>query len=143
MVFGIGEGKIDIIIDRLSYIQGDKVAGKVRLGISSPKKANGVRLELRVERTAGSGKNRRTEVLHSFVLELDKEKEYRGNEEYEFEVVLPKLQAPQKPDGILGNIVDIAQAFGAVASPPRWYLKASLDVPMSIDITKQVQLSVQ
>jgi len=142
MVFGIGEGKIEIILDRINYSPGDTVKGTVKLELKSPKKAKELRLRLWGERTerVGTKNSEKKRVIHEFTLTLDGEKEYSSGE-YPFEIALPKIAEP-KLEGTLGGIVGIAQSLGMTASPVRWYLKASMDLPMSLDISKTVQLNV-
>ena len=74
------------------------------------------------------------------MLNLDGEKEYSSCE-YPFEIALPKIPEP-KLEGTAGTIVGIVQGLGLTPSPIRWYLKASLDLQMSLDISKTVQLNV-
>ncbi|MEM3555743.1 MAG: hypothetical protein QXF56_03440 [Candidatus Micrarchaeia archaeon] len=142
MVFGIGEGRIEITLDRVNYSLGDTVKGTVKLELKSPKKAKELRVRLWGERTRSkSGKHSGgKEIVHEFTLRLDGEKEYSSGE-YPFEIALPKLPEP-KLEGKVGDILGVAQTLGLVASPPRWYIKATLDLPMSIDISKTIQLNV-
>ena len=146
MVFGIGEGKISVVMDKVNYSLGDTVRGTVKLELSSPKKAKALRLELWGEREGGSRKvgkttTRQKETVHKFALNLDGEKEYKS-QEYPFEIALPKTPEPQKLEGAAATIIGVAQSLGLTSSPIRWYLKASLDIPMSIDISGTVQLNV-
>lgn len=140
MVFGIGEGKIEIILDRVNYSLGDTVKGTVKLELKSPKKAKELRVKLWGERSRAGKSKSNKEIIHEFTLRLDGEKEYSSGE-YQFEIALPKLPEP-KLEGKVGEILGVAQTLGLVASPPRWYIQASLNLPMSIDITKTVQLNV-
>ena len=146
MVFGIGEGRIDIVADKVNYSLGDTVRGTVKLELNSPKKAKALRLELWGEREGGyekvgKGTARKKEMVHKFTLNLDGEKEYT-NQDYPFEIALPKMPEPQKLEGAAATVVRVAQSLGLTPSPIRWYLKASLDIPMSIDISRTVQLNV-
>jgi len=51
MVFGIGEGNIEIVLPKMNYTYGEKINGKVVLTLNQPKNAKGLRIELRAERS--------------------------------------------------------------------------------------------
>lgn len=143
MVLGIGEGKIDVFLDKNTFSNGETIRGRLKLELIGSKKAKELRIELRAERTVSSGRGkRRNEIVYSFVLVLDGEHEYNGAKDYNFEVSLPKMETKVKPTGILGTFADITQFIGFGASPIRWYVQASLNMPWSFDITKKVQISV-
>ena len=142
MVFGIGEVKIDIITDKMNYSMGDSIKGKVVLQLNVPKKAKELRLRLWGERTHYSNKGaQRKEYVYDYTLTFDREKEYT-NSEYPFEIALPKMPLGQQPTGLLGEIIGAAQAMGAAPTQVKWYLEASLNMPMSLDITKKIQLNI-
>lgn len=144
MVFGIGEGKIEIMPEKMNYSYGETVKGKVKLELKAPKKAKELRIMLTGERSAPSlGRRRGTErqTVHSFKLVLDGEKEYSSGE-YDFEIKLPAMPTAKRPEGVAGTLTDVAQVLGAVPGPIRWYLDASLSMPMSLDITKRVQINI-
>ena len=144
MVFGFGEGKVDIKLERNNFKKGEAVKGKVVLELGKPKKAKELRVELVAEREAyvleRGKRRRRKETVYSYPLRLGGEKEYASGS-YDFEIAIPDLAQAEKPGGMLGEVVKVAAMFGG-PSAPRWYLKASLDVPMSMDITKEVQINV-
>lgn len=139
MVFGLFEGnKINITLDKPSYRYGEEIAGRVVLDLKQPKKAKGVRIELylqyetmrTVTRTRGrpprsyTAQERRTEKTALQTLQLDGEKEYSGHLEYPFRFVCQHT-----------NVVGFSRMDG-------WYLDASLDVPMSVDVGKKVRLNI-
>jgi hypothetical protein len=148
MVFGIGEGKIEIETDKQSYSAGEKVKGKVRLTLNQPKKAKGLRLKFYGERrvqnvSMGSRGGTSTRIVQEYPQEitLGGEKEYpAGMTECDFEFTLPSPQraAPQGDNPLAG-------VFGMLVGDPWanvvWYLDASLDLPMSLDINKKMQIS--
>lgn len=142
MVFGFGEGSIDVKLEKLSFSAGETILGKVFLKVDKPKKARGVRVEFFGERTVGHGKNRRTERVYSFSLNLSGEREYLGAFEYPFEIKIPSdVGSKQLSNDLLGTAANLASVFGGV-SPTRWFVSASLDVPMGMDISKKIQISV-
>lgn len=142
MVFGFGEGSIEIRLEKLSFSAGETIRGKVFLKVDKPKKARRVRVEFFGERTVGYGKNRRTERVYAFSLDLSGEREYVGAFEYPFEILIPSdAGSKQLPNDTLGTIMNVASVFGGV-SPTRWFVSASLDVPMGVDISKKIQISI-
>ncbi|MEM2138497.1 MAG: hypothetical protein QW568_05395 [Candidatus Anstonellaceae archaeon] len=140
MVFGLFEGnKIDIVLDKPSYKFGEEVTGKVIVALKKPKKAKGVRIQLylqyetmrTVTRTSGrpprtyQAQETQTERTAQQELTLDGEKEYpAGRFEYPFRFVCQNVQ-----------VAGFAQVDG-------WFLNASLDVPMSVDVSKAIRLNI-
>ena len=141
MVFGLGEGRIDIVLPKHEFSQGEKINGTVKLELKQPKKARELRLVLRAVRRRSGRRRKQVEVLHSSEVVLGGEKEYQSKE-YPFEVTIPKLGLPKAPEGILGSVAGEAQAMGFGPGPVRWYLSATLDISMSFDISKKMQLNV-
>ena len=141
MVFGIGEGNIEITLDKMSYSPGDKIKGIVKLELKSPKKARELRVEMIAEKAVRKSPDKaaHNEIVYKFPLKLDGEKEYSGGE-YPFEIAVPNFAAP-KLEGLAADIVGIAQALGT-ASLVRWYVQATLDLPMSLDIKRKVQINL-
>ena len=155
MVFGIGEGKVDIVLEKLNYSPGETIKGTVKLQLNSPKKAKELRVRFWGERnvrttsrTFDSASHKsverpttRKDIVYEFKLTLDGEKEYTGGE-YQFEIAVPKIPEPPKLEGTAAMLVGIAESLGAAPSPVRWYMNAILDLPMSFDINKTVQINV-
>ncbi|MFH0955590.1 MAG: hypothetical protein V1777_05790 [Candidatus Micrarchaeota archaeon] len=144
MVFGIGEGKIDIKLAKFQFASGETIAGTVTLQVNNPKKARGVRIEFFGEQITGYGKNRRLSRVYEFSLNLDGEKEYFGYKEYPFQITIPQnLFAPKTDtEGVMGTVLQAAQMLGAWPQPVQWYLAASLDLAVSFDISKKIQLNI-
>lgn len=141
MVFGLFEGnKIDIQVDKPHYQFGEEVTGKVVLDMKGTKKANQVAIQLYFEyvimvpvvKNMGNPPRQvnttdaRTQRTMAHVLSLDGKKEYGpGHFEYPFKFTLQNTQ-------IAGGYM---RANG-------WYLDASLDVPLSVDVSKRVLVNV-
>ncbi|MFH2106039.1 MAG: hypothetical protein ABII22_02165 [Candidatus Micrarchaeota archaeon] len=150
---GFGEGKIGITIKDPNVKKGSKIKGEVVLDLPKPKKANELRVEIRAERQVKRVEIKPgqtpttttdTEVLYSFALTLDKEREYTSKK-YPFEIAVPKLNIspPAAIPGMGGAGSFMAGRIGTPsATPVIWRLKAILDVPMSMDITKSIQINV-
>lgn len=139
MVLGIGEGKLDIKINNYNFKYGETIKGQVFLELNQPKKAKQLRIVLTAERKQYSGKSTKTITVHRVFISLDGEKEYRTST-YNFEIKIPAYEEKQLPEGLLG---DITKAISALSNTSlRWYLDASLDIPMSMDVSKKIEINV-
>lgn len=151
MVFGIGEGKIDIITEKQSYANGEMLKGKVMLNLNSAKKAKGLRIQFYGERTerkthfsgGRSHSSSSTERIMAQEIKLDVEKEYpAGSKDYDFSFQLPTLQKPGSGgDGIFGAIAGIFSSMTDPYANVQWFLDSSLDLPMSFDISKKQRVN--
>ena len=167
MVFGIGEGKIDILLDKMNFTEGEYIKGKVKLELNEPKHAKELKIELTGEqtfetkrletntrrmRTYGSTYRtvRETRTVYSFPLVLGQEKDF-GSGDYPFEIAIPKLSQPKQQEGpqfgndLLGTLgkIAIAAVTGEKREyPVKWFLRVSLNVPMSFDLNKKLQINV-
>ncbi len=135
MVLGIGEGRIEIMTEKFSYGSGETLMGKVILQVNAPKKARALRIQfygVRKLHSYSGGKHRtRTETIMKQELVLDGEREHQtGTTEYPFEFRLPSIP---RPVGGGDALVNLADPYGDV----KWYLDASLDIPLSFDINKK------
>jgi hypothetical protein len=138
------KGKINIAIQKTSYVPGDIISGNVALTLKKPVKAREVSISLIGEEitTGGGGTvcrgggrtssgvgtmgcgagSTRIERIYDFKQQLDGEKEYTQGREYRFEIKIP---------------ADIP-----VARHLRWYLSAKLDIPGALDINKKVDITI-
>lgn len=154
MVLGIGEGSIEIATERQAYKPGETVRGQVRLTLSAPKKAKQLRLSFYGERkhttsthkhTRGHGhRHTSTERIYEQAITIDGEKEYpAGTTSYPFELRLPDMPGPSTAgEGLLGSIAGYIANMSDPVKNYSWYLDASLDVPMSFDIGKNMRLNL-
>jgi len=166
MVFGFGEGSIDIAIPKTTYSFGETIEGKLALKLKKEKKARQLKITVFAERevvrtrTDCSRKNSfggsatyqetETETIFSCDFVIDGEKTYAPpGAEYQFKAQLPgKDVMPQAPEqiqgsGLMNTLMNASIAMSAASQKPaKWYLKATLDAP-GIDINKTVQISVQ
>lgn len=142
MVFGIGEGKIGLELNTHEAAAGGKISGTLKLELPAPRKAKELRVEIIGERREMHNGKRRTVRVYEFKKPLGGEQEYTSGE-YRFELPVPQQarQGPLPQEGALGTIVGLAKAFG-VGAPIEWYVVGVLDIPMSFDISKKVQIAV-
>ncbi|MFH0922961.1 MAG: hypothetical protein V1811_02790 [Candidatus Micrarchaeota archaeon] len=152
MVFGLFEGGIELLTDKTSYAFGETVTGKIRLKLKQPKKANALELRFYGEKSKGvavslgSSSNRAgsnaPERIAEVRITVDGEKEY-FNQEYPFEFALPKQNPVGLPDSEFAKTaIQVVAAFSGGTINVKWFLEAHLDLPMSIDISKKIQLTV-
>lgn len=140
MALGIGEGKIDVNTEKQTYGQGEILKGRVILQLNSQKKARALRIRFYGECRRRTGKGSSTERIYLQELILDQEKEYpAGMKEYDFQFQLPTIPKPQtmQGSGIVEFAANVAAAFLDPYANVKWYLDASLDIPMGIDVNKR------
>jgi len=136
MVLGIGEGSIDLTLDKQSYVAGETINGTIRLNLPKPIHSKGITAKFYAE--IKSGKHRA--VAYLTTVQVSGEKDYsQGGPLYQFSIKIPLEVIPPKPEpGILGAFVNILQhrhIFG-------WYVVATLEVPMGIDMDRKIQITV-
>jgi hypothetical protein len=147
MVFGIGEGKIEIILPKTNYSGGETIKGKLVLTLNQPKKAKGLRVELVARQKqkqrshSAKGGDIITEVdVFRFPSQLKGEGDFSSSE-YEFELKVPDVPgaSPAPKLELIPGVLSIGAPSGY---PMMWRVTASLDLPMSLDITKTVPITV-
>lgn len=142
-------GSIDIDIPKTNYTSGEIIKGKIVLKLDAPKEARELRIKLIAlqKKTTSDMKGRRTSsdvCVYEEKRVLDGKKTYSDRMEYEFDIKVPQSAAPQpqqQPSGALGAVIGIMGALGMI-QPIRWYLDATLDVPMAFDIHKSIQVYI-
>ncbi len=148
-MFGLfNKGKIEIKIDNYNYSPGDVVEGQIKLILKKPFHARGlfIRLLCKEKISQGHGTHRSTRHITAFNFKqiIDGEKEYspaQGQLTYEFKIKIP-VDVNKKIEGTLGKFIDITSQLSGRRSMKKWYLKAYLDLPMKIDISKKVQINL-
>ncbi len=143
MVLGIGEGKIDLELDSHDVSSGGDISGSLTLELNSPKKAKELRVELVGEQwQTRRGKKKKVRV-YQYKEVLGGEKEYTGGE-YRFQLQAPvKTEIEKKAqEGVAGAVLGAAKLLGAV-NPVEYYVIGTLNLPMSLDINKKVQIAVR
>jgi len=144
MVFGIGEGSINIVVGKTAFQRGETITGKVILTLGQPKKARGLGIVLIAEREtwrndARGHRTKNTETVFSSPLRLGEEKEYpAGQSTYEFSMAVPDLPLPT------GMNVNLGPLSFTIGGPPpiKWRLESSLDIAMSFDINRKLPITI-
>jgi len=147
MVFGFFDGKMELKLDKgVNYSFGDTITGKVLLKLNKPKKARELRVEVkwietRMERSGGRNRSRTIELFKNEV-KIDGEKEYaKGDHEHTFELALPSADPSPKAEGALGAAFGVMKSLSGISR--KWKVRAALDIPMSTDIGKDIQINVK
>jgi hypothetical protein len=158
-MLGIGEGKIDVQINKYSFAPGETIGGTISMQLKKPIKARGLIASLIGERTVrrntGKGTTTTTEKVFEFKYPVDGEKEYPASTplNYMFSIKIPP-DAIGTPAGgapaAVGVAMDLARAFipgmggmrYSTDSPVRWYVLVRLDMPWSFDISKKIQINI-
>lgn len=137
MVIPLGV-KLEVSIDKKQYLPGETVKATMRLNASQPKKARALKIALLGEEwvrvSCGSGKSRRRKneaiPLHKKEIIIGKEKEYSSMiRNFEFEI--PKEALPTIQPYMTKKETATGRSNGAGL---RWYVKATLDIPLSLDV---------
>jgi len=156
MVFGIGEGKVNLQLNKTQFSQGETISGNIQLELKKPKQAKRMFIEFYGEQkqrtrtggiAMGIGRSTRpsktrtdTVRIFEFSQDLDIEKEYAGNETYSFEIKIPTDLLARRPEGAVGTMMDVAKMLGGIYAP-KWYVRAALDVT-GLDIAKRIQINI-
>lgn len=148
MVFGIGEGKIELELSGTDVASGGTIKGKLKLELNKPKKAKELRVELigeqwQKKRDARGKMVRKKVQVYKSKKVLGGEQTYESGD-YEFELKAPvKTELEKKAEeGVAGAILGAARLLGAT-SPIEYYVIGTLDLPMSMDINKKVQVAIR
>ena len=154
MVFGFGEGNINIFLNKTTFTFGETIEGKLQLTLKKEKSARMLRASIVAEKqttqyrtpmgnAASRGSN--TIVLFKTDAILDGEKVYAPpGGEYPFKLQVPTQGAlPPEIQGTLGTALKALQFLGGQTSQVKWFVEAVLDIPNGIDVRKRVQISIQ
>lgn len=132
MVLGIKEGSMEIILPKRNYSSGETVKGQLVLKLDQPKSARGLRVELRAEQKSAmvpKGTAIAPNVVYNTVVQVKEEGSFT-NSKYNFELPLPKSAQEAVKEKATGT------------DPVRWYVTASLDIPLAFDITDRKEITI-
>jgi len=132
MVLGIKEGSVEIVLPKRDYSSGERIKGRLVLTLDSPKKARGLRVELKAEQK-GAAAPKGTVVVPNVVFDLVSEVKGEGtfnSSKYDFELQIPKSAQDAVKDKATGT------------GPVRWYVTASLDIPLAFDIKDRKEIFI-
>jgi hypothetical protein len=166
MVFGIGEGSLDITLDKQVYSPGETITGKVKLNLNGPKQAKSLIVEFHgeiVKEVFVRGSHGRTNTSEQTIeicttqQQLATEKTFQNGEEYSFSLQIspqalnsPEMQPPKAPDmsqyGVAGQLIGALGAMNMrvpqIISGPTFFVSAKLDLPMAMDMNKKIMVQI-
>jgi len=145
-VLGIGDGEIEIVLDKKEYSPGDAIGGKLLFRLESPVRARGVKLELYGERKEMhkhyTGKYASSHPVFVRVFHekraLTSKKSFKDRDELPFSFKLPGgALFDVKKRGVLADI------FASLEPKTEWYIMATLDIPLAFDISSKARVNVR
>jgi hypothetical protein len=143
MLFGLFDailppGKMELTINKNSFLRGEKITGHAKLTTSRLIKAKGVFARLYATRRVKTRNSYTTKTVYDFSKPLEQgAKEYSAGE-YNFELTVPGSQ--QRREGVIGAIQEIASILSSTGVS--WYVEAKLDIPGGVDVSKRIQIKV-
>lgn len=150
-MFWFSKGRIDLTLPKFSYLPGEAIPGSLVMQLKKPLQARGVIVGLYGEERRETYRNGRrttkTHRIYEFKFPVDGEKEYAAGTplSYTFQIVIPPdlLSQQQQPmEGALGMLAEAAKMLSRNVRQVRWYVRAHLDVPSGLDVSKEVQIQI-
>jgi len=131
MVFGLGEGEMEITLGPTTFTPRETINGKVKLKLPKAVAARSLVVEFYGE--ADSGK--KFEKVYRVSQQLGEERTYKNGESLSFSLSIPENAAAPAAQGTFGAIHDMF-----VPKPHSWFIEAKLDVPMAPDINARIMV---
>ncbi|MFH1587865.1 MAG: hypothetical protein ABIA76_00825 [Candidatus Diapherotrites archaeon] len=133
-----------LILDKTNFKFGETIKGKAFLDLKEATKARGVRAVFygEEETTSYSSKGGKTSIrrVNEIKIMLEEgEKDYR-TKEYEFEIGIPQYTPINT--GAKIDLGLLSLNLGGKTSTVKWFIEASLDIPMGFDVSKKIQLNI-
>lgn len=139
MVLGLDRGYLTVKLPKHRYKLGEEITGTVLIRLKEATVAKELRIELIGERQRKRGQTKQFYVKKKTIRQ---EGSFR-NSESQFSITIPdNLQLDNIPEGTLGNALKVARSIGIIPGPPRWYVKAVLNVPMAMDTSSKEEISI-
>src|SRR3989344_5226021 len=156
-LFNFGIGGIELKLEKYEFVPGEVIKGHVSLKLKKPIKARQLKIALfgtretrqhskvvvfGVRMRSGAGSSYSKDYVFNFEKPLDGEKEYLQGE-YDFELKIPAnvLEGPYG-SGALATVAKTAQFLGGALTNIKWFVEASLDIPMGLDVRKKIQINI-
>ncbi|MFA6328468.1 MAG: hypothetical protein WCY41_03410 [Candidatus Micrarchaeia archaeon] len=131
MVFGLGEGEIEITLGPTTYTPNETLNGKIKLHLPKDIRARELRVEFYGEMERGS----KVERAYRAVQKLGGERTYKDGDVFVFSLAIPTQAMPSEAQGTFGAIHDLF-----VPKPRNWFVHASIDIPMAPDINSRISV---
>lgn len=138
MVFGIGDGDINIWLPKTTYQPGELVQGKITISLKNPREGRELRVDVygESEETEFKINHTRAYILRQMVAG---ERTYKDGDTFEFSFILPANIGKKKAGGLhLG-----AFQHYTGEKPSKWFVQAALDVPLFFDISHRIGIKIK
>jgi len=145
MVFGLGKGKIEVLLEKYNFSPGDTIKGRITLKLKKPIRAKALKVGLVGEKKTtqyGTSSTSQSKThFFDFEMPLDGGKEYLEGD-YNFEIKIPANVLQAQPGGAVGDIVKGIQLLSGKDVRISWHVIAKLDIPSGLDVSKKVQVNI-
>jgi len=131
MAFGLGEHEIEITLGPTTFTPRETINGKIKLHLSEPIAARGVKVEFYGEVERGA----KVERVFRANQALGGERTYKDGEVFVFSLPIPEQATPPEAQGTFGAIRDLF-----VPKPRNWFVHASMDIPMAPDVNSRISV---
>lgn len=146
--FGFGRGKTKVILNKTSYLFGEKIQGNLEINLKKPITTNFTEVTLKLERRTtklrDGKKDVDTDILHEDKVRLANEENLpAGLKTIPFEIQIPPVNLPAfMNSGLIQAAGTIGMLLGTKVEFV-WTVKGHVDVPKAIDMrSKKVYISV-
>ena len=156
------KGKIDILLPKTGFTYGDTITGTLALRLKKPVNARELVISLIGEQKTtsravvpgqtGTTSSTQTVKIYDFKLQLDTEKEYSGDRDYDFEIQIPGnmtgagAQGLEMPGKLAQGLKMVHTAAAMMGKVPfqriKWYLSARIDVRGGLNISKKADIVI-
>jgi hypothetical protein len=153
MHWGFWKGKMEIDLKKRSFKPGENIEGTVSFELKKPALARGFFIQLKGEEIiktrrhggdSGTSTHTETVTICDVKEKLDGEREYH-RESFPFKIRVPsnvmKEGRESALEGAIGGVVEVLSGRSE-RSEFKWYVKAKLDIPKGIDVSKTEKISV-
>lgn len=146
--FGIGRGKIKVILNTTSFVFGEKIKGNLEIKLKKPISTNFTEVSLILERRTtkmrDGKKSTDVDILHEDKVRLANEQQLNpGIITVPFEIQIPKADFPKFVNaGLVQTVKTVGMLLGTSVDFV-WSIKGHVDVPKAIDMrSKKIRISI-
>ena len=148
MVFGIGEGKLELALNGTAFSPGQAITGRATLSLNQPEQARELRVEfygeIQMNRSPTSGfqhsSRKYTKRIFEAKQQLSGERTYSSGESFDISLPIPSISSNSPVPTEAPQFV--RSLFDMFAPKPRWFVEATLDMPNKFDISKKIQIQL-
>jgi len=145
------KGKITLTLNKMEFTPGETITGTINLRLKKPVEAKSLNVGLigTMERTdysrnpkGGMSRNTRREIVFDFKKTIDGQKNYSGENNYNFELKIPADVFKQSTGNqVADTLIKSAQILSGTTSRVDWYVVANLDMK-GFDLSRKVRVNI-